>query len=392
MIVLAGKGSIAVQTLRELLTILPTSEVCVIPVKSDQSKHTWQPSLLKYARHRNVDVVTEKDVQKVNDLVFLSAEYDRIIKPELFSSDKLYNIHLSLLPKYKGMYTAIWPLLLGESCTGVTLHRIDAGIDTGPIVDQLEFNIPKSRNSRELLFENYHRGFSLLRVNLEKILNGQHLLTEQHQSSVSTYFSKSSLNFRDTSINFSDTAHSIVVKVKAFAFQEYQLLSFVNQGIVNAVVTEKRSVHKPGEITDLNDHSVEVSSVDYNVRLYFERRSALSHAVRNDDVDALKRLYSNLAYVDDPIDNDWSPLIIAAYSGSAKVTKFLLDNGANVNAVTGRGTSLLMYAKDFALEAGNTECFDMCVDYGAELDILDYTDRNLSSYLTPIERRTLGLS
>lgn len=49
-----------------------------------------------------------------NATYFISLEFDRLVKPELFKKGKPYNIHFSILPKYKGMYTSIWPILNGE--------------------------------------------------------------------------------------------------------------------------------------------------------------------------------------------------------------------------------------------------------------------------------------
>ncbi len=46
------------------------------------------------------------------------------------------NIHSSLLPSYRGFHPVSWALIDGAEKTGVTIHRIDAGIDTGPIVAQ----------------------------------------------------------------------------------------------------------------------------------------------------------------------------------------------------------------------------------------------------------------
>lgn len=51
------------------------------------------------------------------------------------------NVHSSLLPRYRGVHPVSWALVRGESVTGVTLHRIDAGVDTGPVVGQVEVPI-----------------------------------------------------------------------------------------------------------------------------------------------------------------------------------------------------------------------------------------------------------
>lgn len=76
-----------------------------------------------------------------DDVIVLSLEYDKIIKVNNFKSKQIYNIHFSYLPYYRGVYTSIFPILNNESYSGVTLHIIDEGIDTGDIIDQIKFNI-----------------------------------------------------------------------------------------------------------------------------------------------------------------------------------------------------------------------------------------------------------
>lgn len=52
------------------------------------------------------------------------------------------NLHPSLLPAYRGPFPLFWQLRAGETRTGITLHRIDAGVDTGDIVSQKEVSLP----------------------------------------------------------------------------------------------------------------------------------------------------------------------------------------------------------------------------------------------------------
>jgi methionyl-tRNA formyltransferase len=51
------------------------------------------------------------------------------------------NVHGGLLPAYRGGHVMQWAILNGERETGVTLHYVDEGIDTGPIVAQTRFPI-----------------------------------------------------------------------------------------------------------------------------------------------------------------------------------------------------------------------------------------------------------
>src|ERR1700741_915267 len=69
--------------------------------------------------------------------------YGRIIPLWMIDLPKLgnLNVHASLLPKYRGAAPIQWAIASGETVTGVTTMRIDAGLDTGPILLQREHAI-----------------------------------------------------------------------------------------------------------------------------------------------------------------------------------------------------------------------------------------------------------
>lgn len=66
------------------------------------------------------------------------AGYMRLIGPTLLSAydGRILNIHPSLLPAFPGRHAIADALAAGASETGVTVHRVDAGIDTGPVIAQ----------------------------------------------------------------------------------------------------------------------------------------------------------------------------------------------------------------------------------------------------------------
>src|SRR5271166_1675054 len=70
--------------------------------------------------------------------------YGRIIPQWMIDLPELGNInlHASLLPKYRGAAPVQWAIARGETITGVTTMRIDAGLDTGDILLQRELLIP----------------------------------------------------------------------------------------------------------------------------------------------------------------------------------------------------------------------------------------------------------
>src|SRR5713101_1681460 len=69
--------------------------------------------------------------------------YGQIIPARLLPISKLgwINLHASLLPKYRGAAPIHWAIANGETKTGLTSMRIDAGLDTGDILLQSEIAI-----------------------------------------------------------------------------------------------------------------------------------------------------------------------------------------------------------------------------------------------------------
>ena len=95
---------------------------------------------------------------------------NQLLKQKKFRSNRLYNFHFSLLPKFRGCHTNFFQILNGEKYSGVTLHEIDDGIDTGPIIDSIKFTIKRNTNA----FMNYLNlmkySLKLLKINFHKLL------------------------------------------------------------------------------------------------------------------------------------------------------------------------------------------------------------------------------
>lgn len=221
-ICIAGKNEIALNALKLLQTKFTNDEICVIPNRDDTGIDTWQPSLLKYARRERIAILTLEQVQQIPNVLFLSLEFDKLLKVERFASKRLYNIHFSALPKYKGVYTSIVPILKGESSSGVTLHCIDNGIDTGDIIAQKIFSIDLQDTARDLYFKYLEQGFILLQENLDSLLGGNFQCTKQDFRE-SSYFSRTEIDVKNTHINLKKTSFEIHNQLRAFIFREYQL-------------------------------------------------------------------------------------------------------------------------------------------------------------------------
>ena len=123
-ICIAGKNDIAVNILLYCIKFYYKCRIVCVVNMNEPGINTWQKSLKWFAEKNGVEILSLNDVYEIEDLLFLSLEFDRIIRPEKFKSTLLYNIHFSMLPKYKWMHTSVLPILYCEENTGVTLHRI----------------------------------------------------------------------------------------------------------------------------------------------------------------------------------------------------------------------------------------------------------------------------
>jgi len=94
-------------------------------------------ALIRTSSVRSDEFLTHFDDVKFD--LTISAHFQRILPAQLFKRARIggINLHPSLLPKYRGMSPQHWPIVLGDASTGVTVHYIDEGVDTGRIVRQV---------------------------------------------------------------------------------------------------------------------------------------------------------------------------------------------------------------------------------------------------------------
>lgn len=281
-IVIAGKNNIAVNITRELLRRNDIDNIYVIYNKTDYGNNGFQRSFKKFCEESGISSISLSQAEKLNNIIFLSLEFDKIIKPSRFNTNKMYNIHFSLLPQYKGMYTSAWPILNGESVSGVTLHEIDQGIDTGDIIDQVKFTINDNDTAKDLYLKYIKHGTELVRDNLDRIISGN-LESNQQDPHKSTYYSNSSINYSSLYIELNNTASVIERKIRAFTFRDYQIPEVLGYKIRGAEVRKEKSCQKPGRINcDTSDY-IEISTIDYNLRLFKDRFDSLLDSCKNND-------------------------------------------------------------------------------------------------------------
>ena len=365
-LIIAGKSDLAVDVLKHALS-LKNINIYVVLNKTEDFKNSFQKSLGFYSKLWNVDIISLEQSYVLKNAVFLSLEYDKLIKPKLFKSNHLFNIHFSKLPEYKGQFTSSWPILNNEIESGVTLHLIDDGIDSGAIIDQVIFPLEHNETARSLYQKYVENGIELVLKNLENLLKKNFISTPQEYIN-STFYGISSINYSNLSIDYNKTAFQIDLQIRAFSFREYQLPKFNDHEVYNSKILETKSLKKPGELIKEDYGHFYVSTVDYDILLFKSFYQNLWEYCKTNNFIELKELLSKVNLdLEIKTKEGWNALIISVYNNSIECVKLLLDHNVNINAKNYNDTTVLMYAKENALKEKNTILLDLILENGANL-------------------------
>lgn len=158
----------------------------------------------RFIAHKKCDVIAS-----VNYLFLIQKNIIELAK------DLCFNIHGSLLPKYRGRTPHVWAIINNEKVTGISAHVIDEGCDTGAIIKQIEIPISKSDTGATII-DKYKKSYvPLIEEVLEKYQSNQLIYNRQDESKA-TYFGKRTPE--DGQIDWNWQAERIVNWVRAQAY------------------------------------------------------------------------------------------------------------------------------------------------------------------------------
>lgn len=347
----AGKNDIAINVLRYALTFLSPDCIVACCNLTDSGVDGWQRSYRRFAISQGVRVLELKDVEIIQNLIFISLEFDRLVKPERFVNACLYNLHFSLLPRYKGMYTSAWPILEGVAETGVTLHEIDPGIDTGPIIAQRRFLLSSDLTCEALYLRYLDCGVELVCEWLPTILTGA-VDSEPQAAEGASYFSRRSINYQSLVLDLNKTAVEIKRQIQAYSHRRYQLLELYGRRIVGASVNVSSSFFPPGALLCEDACSITISTIDYDLQVWVDRQDELFAAAECGDLVSVRTLLRNQCYIDERNFQGKTLLMVAAENEHLELLRMLLAEGASVQAYDFHGRSVLHYASQMIHDLG----------------------------------------
>ena len=167
-----------------------------------QPQHWRDAGLIRSLRERNAD------------LLVVSA-YGAVLPEPALAACRLgaVNVHASLLPRWRGASPVAAAILAGDAETGVTLMRMDAGLDTGPVLAARRTRIRPDETAGTLEYRLATLGAGLLLEQFAAILAGE-LDALPQDSSRATYASR--ITKRQARLDWSKPAEGLARCVRAF--------------------------------------------------------------------------------------------------------------------------------------------------------------------------------
>jgi methionyl-tRNA formyltransferase len=209
-------------------------------------------------------------LKEISPELIVVVAYGKILPPEVINFPRFgcINVHVSLLPKYRGAAPMQRAIMEGERETGVTIMYMDEGLDTGDIISAESFPITETDDFESIHDKSALVGSELLVRVINSMAEGAITRTKQDDS-LATYAKK--VEKEDAKIDFTQSASVVDRRIRgvtpipgAFAYLNGKMLKICRER-----VTEGKGM--PGEVIELNasgDGSVTVACGEGAIKIF----------------------------------------------------------------------------------------------------------------------------
>ena len=225
-LVFMGSPEFAVPALRALVAAYAVVGVVTQPDRPSGRGMTLTPPPVKLAAHElGIPVMQPEKLRAPEALeqlrawapeLIVVAAFGQILRPNVLELPRFgcINIHASLLPRHRGAAPIQAAILSGDSETGVTIMKMDAGLDTGPLLRQRAIPIEAQDTGGSLFEKLSHLGGELLLETLVGYLGGE-IAPQPQPETGATYFGM--IKKEDGLLDFNLSAVEIERKIRAFS-------------------------------------------------------------------------------------------------------------------------------------------------------------------------------
>lgn len=229
----------------------------------DPSENHFYSSVARVSAEMELPVYAPEDVnhplwvERIRELkpdVIFSFYYRDMLNEELLAlaPKGAFNLHGSLLPKYRGRAPINWAVLKGETETGVTLHKMVAKADAGDIVAQEKVTITETDTSLTVHAKVREAAATLLTRVLPQIENATYTATAQNESEA-TYFGRRTA--ADGLIDWNRSAKEVYDLIRAVTEPYPGAFTYLGERkmiIWRACILAENSDKRPGTVISTN--------------------------------------------------------------------------------------------------------------------------------------------
>jgi methionyl-tRNA formyltransferase len=147
----------------------------VVTHRDDPNETRWYASLFDFAKQKGLRVLTDPPADVGDPDLIFSFYYRSMLPMSLLKRARLgaYNVHGSLLPRFRGRAPLNWAILKGETETGVTLHEMTEKPDAGRIVEQQAVPIGPDETAVEVFRKMTAAAEMVLKRSLPSLIAGK---------------------------------------------------------------------------------------------------------------------------------------------------------------------------------------------------------------------------
>ena len=280
-IVFFGTPEFAVASLAKLVDGgYNVAAVVTMPDKpAGRGKHLMQSDVKRYAVEKGLPVLQPERLKAddfVNELRAIDADLFIVIAfrmlPEVvWQMPRLgtFNLHASLLPKYRGAAPIQRAIMAGEKEMGITLMYMEEGLDTGDMIAKSSYFPDANDNFGAIHDKLAHMGAELLLRTLPDIFAGK-APREQQDDALSSYAAK--IEKEDTKIDFHAAAEEVHNKIRALS-PEPAAYAFLGSNALKITKAETTDIPCEGEaglvvaLDAKKDGAIFVNCADRQIKL-----------------------------------------------------------------------------------------------------------------------------
>jgi len=216
--------------------------------------------LAVWSQDRNVNVYKSANEEEITTAlvktscdIVITIAFGQLVKEKALNIPKhgWINIHFSMLPKWRGAAPVQHSILRGEKSTGISIFKLDQGMDTGPIYLAKEFPINRDETTSEVLNRLSIEGSAMTLSVLEMIKNFKQPLEQSIEgASYAPKFQK-----KDGGINWGASSESIYNLYRALGSNPgiWSVLNGVRIRINNLRRSEDLMELRPGDVNVVNE-------------------------------------------------------------------------------------------------------------------------------------------